>query len=306
MKIAIVLFALVLTVSASAQNGISRDANLSLFGGYSVLIQNTNNYGISYGIYGDVPFYKGKKWNIGPWAIYDAYNFTDNLSQYKSSTSEYGGGLNGGLYLENFSSKYAACVGGSGGIKNSLEISRTVTKVYSNEGKQTDLFGFLSFNGNVIKRTQYGYFTRVQLLASGQKSLHSSKTMKEINKPIRPDSTWDKGYLSALLKVSIYDFLLSSKSKLFMQPKLGFLYTHYNQGEPENWAFHAELALKFGLQDDWFSIYAQFNKRISAGLTINVLKIRSKAKKSKPEALPQVTQPTTQQTVVPEKVAVSK
>ena len=272
------LFAL--TVSATAQNSLSRDANVSVFGGYSFKIQNTNNNGQYGGIYADCPIGKDSLWNIGVWGLYSHFSFKDNLVFYKSQTSEMAGGLNGGYYKENFLPRYAFYGGLAVGYKYSREIGRVDKVDYSSEGLQTDNLVVAYLNLNLNKVVQYGLFPRTQLVVNWQEPFLSDKTLSENNLASKTDTVWNKGYCEVTLKQSICDILISSRNKIFAQPKLGFSSAIYKKGFPTSVGALAEISLKRGLDDDFFSVYCMVKDypgkktdNIIIGFSLNLMRL---------------------------------
>jgi len=99
-RIIMFLFFVFWVASISAQNSISRNANVSLFGGYLAKQQNINNNAYYYGCYADYPLVKGTKYNLGVWGVASSSTFNENLTLHKALTKDLAAGLNSGVYLE--------------------------------------------------------------------------------------------------------------------------------------------------------------------------------------------------------------
>ena len=237
---------------------MSRDANLSLFSGYFAKRQNTNNNGYWLGAYGDLPLFRSpaEKWNFGIWGVYAHSNWTDNLAQYQAKTNEFALGFNGGYYSEYFSFSHAFYGGLAIGYKNSRETGQVETKKYHSLGRQIDHLIVGNLNLNLMKISGYRprLLPRTQLTLAGQISVSAQKTLSENDKPAEAVEYWEKNYGEITLKQSVVDISLNRAGSVFLQPKIGVQYSHYQAGDPDVYSYLAELAFHKAAADDFLSL----------------------------------------------------
>lgn len=279
----IVLIVVASAASSVAQNGIARNANVSLFSGYLLKKQNTNNNAYYYGVYADCPIAKGEKYNFGVWGLYSASEFQDNIAQYQSSTSEMAAGLNTGIYLSSGMNSINSFYGGLAvGYKRAREVGTVNKRKYSSEGTQSDNMAVANLNLNLF-REMMRFFPRTQLMMSLQKPFSSEKILSENSGTDKIVSSWRKGYYEATLKQSLVDIPLSLSGELLLEPKLGISYDHYEAGFPDSYSLIGELSLKKLFSDDFLSLTCQYKQYpgkqtdyIVYGVTINVLRLLEK------------------------------
>lgn len=280
-KITIFLFFVFWVASVSAQNSISRNANLSLFSGYLAKRQNINNYAYYYGAYADYPLFKGTKYNFGVWGVYSSSTFNENLTLYKALTKELAGGFNGGLYLEG--SGITSFYGGLAvGYKYSREIGEVNKTKYFSKSRQSDQMIVSNLNLNLFRNIS-NWFPRTQLIISGQKPFSSEKFLSENGKPDSIVAEWNKGFYEAYLKQSIVDIPLNLSGELLLEPKLGLAYHHYDAGFPEAISLIGEIALKRLSSDDFLTLSCQYKSYpgkntnyIVYGISVNILRLLEK------------------------------
>lgn len=285
-KITILWLVVLLTMSAEAQTttGLSRDANISLFSGYLLKQQNINCNAYYYGVYADHPIIKGEKWNFGAWGVYDRSSFQDNISRYKSSSSEMMGGLNTGIYLDPKLGSLYSFYGGLGvGYKYGREVGTVNKRNYASEGIQTDQMIVSNVNLNLFRNARW--LPRTQLIYVQQIPLSSEKTLSENNQPVIIVPAWKRGFYEITLKQSLVDIPLNLSGELLLEPKLGIAYDHYAAGFPEAYSLIGEIALKRLFSDDFLSFTFQYKSYPGKetnyfvyGLSINVLRIIEKRK----------------------------
>ena len=278
----IVLIIIATATSSVAQNGIARNANVSLFSGYLLKKQNTNNNAYYYGVYTDAPFVKGEKYNFGVWGLYSASEFQDNIAQYKSSTSEMAAGLNTGVYLSSGMNSINSFYGGLAvGYKRAREVGTVNKRRYSSEGTQSDNMAVANLNLNLFR--EMSFLPRTQLIISLQKPFSSEKILSENSKADTIVSSWRKGYYEATLKQSLVDIPLGLSGELLLEPKLGISYDHYEAGLPDSYSLIGEISLKKLFSDDFLSLNFQYKQYPGKktdyfvyGITINVLRLLEK------------------------------
>ncbi len=278
----IVLIIIASATSSVAQNGIARNANVSLFSGYLLKKQNTNNNAYYYGVYTDAPFVKGEKYNFGVWGLYSASEFQDNIAQYKSSTSEMAAGLNTGVYLSSGMNSINSFYGGLAvGYKRAREVGTVNKRRYSSEGTQSDNMAVANLNLNLFR--EMSFLPRTQLIISLQKPFSSEKILSENSKADTIVSSWRKGYYEATLKQSLVDIPLGLSGELLLEPKLGISYDHYEAGLPDSYSLIGEISLKKLFSDDFLSLNFQYKQYPGKktdyfvyGITINVLRLLEK------------------------------
>lgn len=281
-QILILVFIVVLATDLSAQNGIARNANASLFSGYLLKKQNTNSNAYWYGVYVDAPFAKSEKYNFGIFGLYSASEFQDNIAQYKSTTSEMAAGLNAGIYLSSGMSSLNSFYGGVAvGYKRAREIGTVNKRRYSSEGTQSDNMAIANINLNLFR--EMPFLPRTQLIMSLQKPFSSEKLLSENSGTDKIVSSWRKGYYDITFKQSLWEFPVSRSAELLAQPKLGFSYDHYEAGFPNSFSLIGEISLKKLFSDDFLSLTCQYKTYpgketdyIVYGVTVNVLRLLEK------------------------------
>jgi len=281
--IGLCLIALIaISVRGQTTTGISRDANLTLFSGYDLKQQNISNNGYYDGVYADCPIFKNDRVNFGAWGVYDKSSFQDNMSLYKSITTEYAGGLNTGLYFApGLGSLYSFYGGLAVGYKYSQQTGNVVKRTYNSEGLQTDQMLLSNLNLNLFKDARW--FPRTQLITSWQKPFDAKKTLSENSKPIVIVPAWKNGYYEAIFKESLVDIPLNLSGELLLEPKLGISYCHYDEGLPESRSLIFEIALKKLFHDDFLTVSVQYKDYPGQktdyfvyGISVNVLKLIQK------------------------------
>ncbi len=269
---------------AQSPTPISRQANLSVFSGYFAKRQNTNNNGHWLGVYGDIPLYRSpaENWNVSLYGLYVQSQWTDNLGPYSAKTRDFAAGLSTGYYSEFFSFTHAFYGALALGYKNSRETGEVKKKKYNSLGKQRDHLLTGSLNLNLIKYSGFRprLLPRTQLVFSWQTPLNAEKTLSANGEPANIVNTWNKGYQEIALKQSLVDIPLGYAQNYFLQPKIGYQYSHYQAGVNKN--AHAplfELALHKDGQDDFFTVTVmqKFNGQSDNFFiycSINLLKIK--------------------------------
>ena len=287
-KITILWLVVLLTIGAGVEaqttTGLSRNANLSLFSGYLLKQQNINCNAYYYGVYADYPFVRGEKINFGVWGVYDQSNFQDNISRYKSASSEMIVGLNTGIYLDPKLGSLYSFYGGLGvGYKYGREVGTVNKKNYFSEGIQTDKMIVYNVNLNLFRNARW--LPRTQLVFSWQTSLNSKKTLSENGHPVVMSQAWNRGYYEITLKQSLVDIPLNLSGDLLLEPKLGISYGHYAEGFPESYSPIVEIAFKRLFHDDFLSFTCQYKSYPGKdtnyfvfGLSFNLLRIVEKRK----------------------------
>ena len=284
MKNKIILWLIVLTAISSVEAqtaSIGRDANVSLFSGYLLKTQNTNNNAYYYGIYADYPIIKKKKFNLGIWGVYDASNFQDNIAPYQSSTSEMAGGLNTGLYLAPLYSLKTYYFGFAAGYKNSREIGIVDKKDYYSEGKQSDNMIVANLNLNRYRKAKW--LPRTQVIANWQESFSSSKTVSENSLADTIADHWNRGFYEMTLKQSLVSIPLGIRGDRLLEPKLGATYHHYQAGNPTAISLIGEISLHKLFADDFLSVTFQYKHYTEGntdymvyGVSVNLLRLIQK------------------------------
>ncbi len=272
-----------LIMPAQTPTPIGRHANLSLFSGYFAKRQNTNNNGYWLGAYGDLPFFRSQneKFNFGLWGLYAHSKWGDNLAQYDATTNDFAFGLNGGYYSEYLSPFHAFYIGAGIGCKYSNEIGKVEKKKYFSEGKQEDFALVGNINLNLLKSSGYHprLFPRTQLVISGQMSLSAKKNLSENGKADTIADAWKKNYAEITLKQSLVDIPLNYSGSVFLQPKLGVQYDHFQAGDPYAYAYLVEIAFHKESADDFLSLvfmqkfYPGDKDYLFVMLNINILKL---------------------------------
>ena len=247
--------------SVSAQNSISRNANVSLFGGYLARQQNINEYAYYYGAYADCPIVKWTnfnetEFNIGFYGVYSQSTFNQNLTLNISTTQEIAGGLNSGVYSEgNGSSSFYG--GLALGYKYAKEIGRVNKTNYYSKNTQSDKMIVGNLNMNRF-RNNSSWFTRTQAIVSGQMSLNSDKILSENGSPDSLVRIWNKDFQEVYLKQSIVDIPLNLSGELLLEPKIGAAYHHYDSGFSSAISLIGEISLKKLFSDDLLSVTFQY------------------------------------------------
>lgn len=242
--------------SVSAQNSISRNANVSLFGGYLAKQQNINEYAYYYGAYADYPFFKGEKFNLGVYGVYSQSTFNQNLTLNISTTQEIAGGLNSGVYSEGNGSN-SFYVGLALGYKYAKEIGRVNKTNYYSKNAQSDKMIVGNLNINLF-RNNSSWLTRTQAIVSGQIPFNSRKIMSDNGSPDSLVSVWNKNFQEVYLKQSIVDIPLNLSGELLLEPKIGAAYHHYDAGFSNAISLIGEISLKKLFSDDFLVVTCQY------------------------------------------------
>lgn len=271
-----------------AQNvsSISKDANLSLFSGYFAKKQNTNNNGYWSGLYGDLPLIKSadNAWNIGLYGLYVRSAWQDNMTQYSSTSDAFALGINTGYYNEFLSYTHSLYLGLSLGYKHVQEIGQVDKIDYLSESIQRNHLLTGSINFNLIKYSGYheNLLPRLQLIVNVEKSLKALKVLSENNNPNIKVPAWNQNYYEIMLKESIYDLPLNYSGTVFLQPKVGGMYSHYTTGNPDAYSLILEISLHREYQDDFLSLSVMQKWNPNSGeylfamINLNLLKLIKK------------------------------
>jgi hypothetical protein len=266
-KILMLLF-LCLATSANAQQ-FRDQANLSLFAGGYAAQQNSNDNGTWYGLYVEyMPIKTKSEWRFGLCGVASQvqFNSNDTKSNYNGSSSDFGGGIAIGKYVEYLNFSKSAYVGANVMIKQSQDIGngesyqedKTLGKYDMN---QKDLMISWEININLLKISGNNekLFTRSQLRIFSQEPLKSNRDAFWNNSPIKESAVWNKASIGAEFKQSIYQI---GQNQTILDPKLVIGY-NYNNGGKSNWVYGGfELALKKQGQDDFLSIYSYAKQEV--------------------------------------------
>lgn len=280
----VVIMILPLAIRAQSPTPIGRNSNLTIFSGYFAKRQNTNNNGYWVGAYGDFPVYRStaESWNLGFWGLYVHSQWIDNLNCYKSNTNDLAIGFNGGYYGEFFSNIHSFYGGFALGYKYSREIGKVEKKKYYSDSQQDDQALVANINLNLMKVSGYRpkLFPRSQLILSCQIPFSANKNISENGVTSFTVDPWNKSYYEATLKQSLVDIPLNYLQSVFLQPKIGIQYSHYEAGDPNAYAWSVELAFHKAAADDFLSLslmqkfYPGQKDYIFLMINLNLLKLK--------------------------------
>ncbi len=263
-----VAFILTLFLALPAIGQFRDNFNVSLFSGAYIAQQNAYNRGGWYGVYAEyMPIKTYNGFNFGFCGVFSQTGFksNDSISTYRGSSTDFGGGLAAGKYVEFLSATHSAYFGSNLMIKSSQDRG-TGLSVQENGGlgeytmKQKDLLLAGEININLLKTFGFreNLFPRTQLRLSFQTPLKSQKNSFWNDSPIKESQLWNKSAYGVEFKQSIVQF----GTFTLLEPKLYTGYYHY-RGDGSNWfAIGPELALKKRGWDDFLSFYFLVKKQI--------------------------------------------
>lgn len=242
---------------------INYGQTVSLFSGLVVARQNNNNLGYWYGVYGEIPIYKGLNYNnlsLIALASQSSYKSNDQLSTYKGESIDLGLGLAYGKWFEFFSSTHSSYLSFSSMLKSSFDKGegRSFTGLY--ESQQNDYILQLGANWSLIK--SYGFneklLPKTELRLQYQIPISSNKEdywneFQGLN-PI----AWSKEAQLAQLKQSWF--------KVGLMTEVHFKTVHeysYYKGDKSSWLGNGvELSVNKWQKNDFLQLYFVYKQNL--------------------------------------------